>query len=332
MTVLGIETSCDETAAAVWKDDRLQSNIIASQEVHALFGGVVPELASRAHVELILPVVERALRDGKVTKRGLDGIAVTYGPGLAGSLLVGLSFAKAMAVALEIPFVGINHLEGHLFSNSVLEQGLEPPFIALLISGGHTQLVAVKDWGVYETLGKTRDDAVGEAFDKVAKMLGLTYPGGPAIESLARGGDPDSIKFPSPKFKNGELDFSYSGLKTAVLYHLRSLSPDEVERNKANIAASFQNAALDVLVRNSLSALQVHGGRKLTLAGGVACNKRLREKLQTVCERHSIELAYPPPVLCTDNAAMIARAGRFYLANGAPSNLRLSPSPSLKLG
>ncbi|MFQ5676163.1 MAG: tRNA (adenosine(37)-N6)-threonylcarbamoyltransferase complex transferase subunit TsaD, partial [bacterium] len=215
MTLLGIETSCDETAAAVWRDDHLASNVIASQDVHQEYGGVVPELASRAHVKLILPIVDKALREAEVDKSSLDGIAVTFGPGLAGALLVGLNFAKAVALALDIPFVGINHIEGHIFSNSVLADGPRPPFVALIISGGHTQLVLVHEWGKYEILGKTRDDAVGEAFDKVAKMLELSYPGGPAIDVLAKSGNPDYVKFPKGKLKNSELDFSYSGLKTA---------------------------------------------------------------------------------------------------------------------
>lgn len=331
MNILAIETSCDETAAAVWRDDHLASNIIASQDEHRVFGGVVPELASRAHVKLVLPIVRTALKEADLGKRDLDAIAVTYGPGLAGSLLVGLNFAKAMALSLNVPFVGINHIEGHLFSNSVLQKGPEPPFISLIISGGHTQLVLVKKWGDYDILGKTRDDAAGEAFDKTAKMLGLSYPGGPAIDRAAKTGNPDYLKLPKARFKNGEFHFSYSGLKTAVLYHLQSLSPEQRQRHIADVAASFQVAAIEVLIENSLKALQKYGVKQLALAGGVACNSLLRQRIQTESEKKGFELFIPPAVLCTDNAAMIARAGKFHLENGVTSNFSLSPKPSLGL-
>jgi N6-L-threonylcarbamoyladenine synthase len=331
MNILGIETSCDETAAAVWHNDQLVANVIASQEVHQKWGGVVPELASRAHVRLIVPIVTAALEQGGLDKKQLDGIAVTYGPGLAGALLVGLNFAKAMALALTIPFVGINHLEGHIFSNSVLEEGPQPPFLALIISGGHTQLVQVTEWGHYTILGKTRDDAAGEAFDKVAKMLDLPYPGGPAIDKIARQGDPDYLALPRGKLKNAELDFSYSGLKTAVLYHLRGLTPEQQQQHKADIAASFQVAAIDVLVERSISALQRCELDQLALAGGVACNTLLREKLQAESRRLGFKLSYPPFNLCTDNAAMIARAGKYYLDRGVVADYSLSPQPSLRL-
>lgn len=331
MRLLGIETSCDETAAAVWLDDRLGSNIIASQEVHHQFGGVVPELASRAHVQLILPIVRRAFKEARIEKENIEGIAVTYGPGLAGSLLVGLNFAKAMAFALRIPFIGVNHIEGHIFSNSVLQEGPKLPFISLIISGGHTQLVLVHDWGDYEILGKTRDDAVGEAFDKAAKMLALPYPGGPVIDKLAKNGDPDYLKFPQGKVKGNELDFSYSGLKTAVLYHLQSLSSDDREHHKADVAASFQKAAIEVLIENSLKALQKYQIDQIALAGGVACNSFLRERLKKESEKHNFKLFVPPLNLCTDNAAMIVRAGKFYLESGQQSDFGLSPMPSLGL-
>jgi len=331
MKLLGIETSCDETAAAVWLEDGLASNIIASQEVHHQFGGVVPELASRAHVKLILPTVDAALREAKIAKEDLEGIAVTYGPGLAGSLLVGLNFSKAMSLALDIPVIGINHIEGHIFSNSVLEEGPQPPFIALIISGGHTQLVLVHEWGKYEILGKTRDDAVGEAFDKAAKMLGLPYPGGPAVDKLAAAGDPEYLKFPTGRIKGSELDFSYSGLKTAVLYHLQSLTPEDRNRHKADVAASFQKVAIEVLVEKSLKALDKYKIEQLALAGGVACNSYLRKKLQKENEKNGFKLFIPPINLCTDNAAMIVRAGKFYLERGERSEFSLSPKPSLRL-
>ncbi|RMF68626.1 MAG: tRNA (adenosine(37)-N6)-threonylcarbamoyltransferase complex transferase subunit TsaD [Calditrichaeota bacterium] len=330
MKLLGIETSCDETAAAVWVDDHLASNVIASQDVHKEWGGVVPELASRQHVKLIVPVVEAALSEAGVGKQQLDGIAVTYGPGLAGALLVGLNFAKALALGLDLPFVGVNHLEGHLFSNSVLDAGPEPPFLALIISGGHTELVLVREWGRYEVLGKTRDDAAGEAFDKVAQMLELPYPGGPAIDQLAKNANP-TLTFPRAVVKNEALAFSYSGLKTAVLYHLKSISPAEREKEKANIAASFQSAAIEVLVEKSLAALAEHRVAQLAIAGGVARNSLLRQRLQEESERLGFRLFIPPPQLCTDNAAMIVRAGKFYLEGGRPSDFSLSPQPSLSL-
>ncbi|MFQ5822686.1 MAG: tRNA (adenosine(37)-N6)-threonylcarbamoyltransferase complex transferase subunit TsaD [bacterium] len=331
MNILGIETSCDETAAAVWLNNRLGSNIIASQEVHKKYGGVVPELASRAHVKLILPIIQASLKKANIEKQDLEGIAVTYGPGLTGSLLVGLNFAKAMSLALAIPFIGINHIEGHLFSNSVLDQGPQPPYVSLVISGGHTQLVLVKEWGEYEILGKTRDDAAGEAFDKVAKMLELEYPGGPAIDKLATKGRPNYIKLPKAKIKDNGLDFSYSGLKTAVLYHLQSLSPEERKRRKADVAASFQVAAVAVLVENSLKALAKYKINQLALAGGVACNSHLRERLKKECAKHGVKLFIPPPILCTDNGAMIARTGNFYLEKGQNSDFGLSPKPSLSI-
>ena len=331
MKILGIETSCDETAAAVWLEDRLAANIIASQAEHAKFGGVVPELASRAHVKLILPVVKAALKEAGIEKEDLDSIAVTYGPGLAGSLLVGLNFAKAMAYASDLSFIGINHIEGHIFSTSVLEVGPEPPFISLIISGGHTQLVLVKNWGDYTILGKTRDDAAGEAFDKVAKMLDLPYPGGPAVDKLAREGNSDYYDFPRASFKDNPLDFSYSGLKTAVLYHLQSMQTADREKHKADVAASFQLAAIDVLVAKSIRALEKFEINQLALAGGVACNSLLRQRLTLESENHNFKLFYPPPNLCTDNAAMIARAGKFYLENEKKSMFDLSPKPSLSL-
>ena len=331
MKLLGIETSCDETAAAVWLEDRLASNIIASQEVHEKYGGVVPELASRAHVQLILSTIQKAFQEAEIEKGRLDGIAVTFGPGLAGSLLVGLNFAKAMSLALNVPIIGVNHIEGHIFSNSVLEEGPQPPFIALIISGGHTQLVLVHEWGKYEILGKTRDDAVGEAFDKAAKMLELPYPGGPAVDKLAQQGDPEYLEFPKGRIKGSELDFSYSGLKTAVLYHLQSLSPGDRKSHKANVAASFQKAAIDILIEKSLKALGKYRMTQLALAGGVACNSYLRQRLQKESKKNGFKLFVPPISLCTDNAGMIARAGKFYLEQGQKSDFSLSPKPSLSL-
>lgn len=331
MKILGVETSCDETAAAVFIDDGLASNVISSQEVHQKFGGVVPELASRAHVRLIWPVVAEAMQEARLKPTDLDGIAVTYGPGLAGALLVGINFAKALSFALKIPYIGVNHIEGHIFSNSIRQNELRPPFVALVISGGHTQLVHVKQWGKYEIVGKTRDDAAGEAFDKVAKMMDLPYPGGPSIQKTANKGDSNYIQLPIGKFKNHDLDFSYSGLKTAVLYHLQSLAPDERIARKADIAASFQTAAVQALIDRSLLALEKLHLKQLAMAGGVACNTLLREKLKLAGKKHGFELFYPDPVFCTDNAAMIARAGKFYLESGVHSTFDLSPKPSLAL-
>jgi len=332
MILLGIETSCDETAAAVWKDDQLAANVIASQEIHHAYGGVVPELASRAHVQLIQPIVDQALSEAAVQPDELHGIAATFGPGLAGSLLVGLNFAKAMSFALRIPFIGVNHIEGHLFSNSVLHDGPTPPFVALIISGGHTQLVLVKQWGVYDILGRTRDDAVGEAYDKAAKMLELPYPGGPSVDKTARRGNADYVAFPKGRFKDHELDFSYSGLKTALLYHLKSLSEEERRQCKADVAASFQKAAIEALIERSLLALEKHAITQLAVAGGVASNSYLRERLQAESKQHGFEVFIPPVELCTDNAAMIVRAGLFYFQNRAFSDYTLSPRPSLALG
>jgi N6-L-threonylcarbamoyladenine synthase len=331
MTILGIETSCDETAAAVWSTDHLAANIIASQDVHRIYGGVVPELASRAHIRLITPVVSAALDEAGLVIKDIDGIAVTYGPGLAGALLVGLNFAKAVAFALNVPFIGINHLEGHLFSNTVDGPGPEPPFLSLIVSGGHTQLVLIRQWREYEIIGTTRDDAVGEAFDKVAKMLDLPYPGGPAIDTLSLEGDPTYLAFPKGQFKDNAFDFSYSGLKTAVLYHLKSLSEAERVKQKANIAASFQLAAVEALVDRSIHALEKLNLKQLALAGGVACNRLLRSRLDEQSRDRDFTLYYPRPVLCTDNAAMIARAGKHYMDHNVRSLFSLAPQPALHL-
>jgi N6-L-threonylcarbamoyladenine synthase len=317
MTILAIETSCDETAAAVWRRGSLMSNVVASQSVHMKFGGVVPELASRAHMQIIVPVISSALSDAETTKQELDAIAVTYGPGLMGSLLVGVTVAKSMAMALQVPWIGINHLEGHLFSNCVESEGPKPPFLALIISGGHTLLVSVPEWGGYTLLGQTRDDAVGETFDKVAKMLGLPYPGGPEIERLASTGDPERMDFPIARFKaQDDYAFSYSGLKTAILYYLHQLSPQEREAQQADVAASFQRAAIESLLDTTLRALHDTRCSTLVLAGGVARNGYLRRRLDELASQNGFEHWVPSPILCTDNAAMIARAAEFHLDRG----------------
>ena len=330
MLVLGIETSCDDTAAAVWDDERgLLSNVISSQGEHGPFGGVVPELASMAHLRMVLPMIQRSLDDAQCALRDLDGIAVTYGPGLVGSLLIGLSVAKALSFSLGIPFVGIHHIEGHLFAGRI-EHASEPPFIALVVSGGHTELIFVPQLGVYEYLGRTRDDAAGEAFDKVAKMLRIGYPGGPLIDKLSRTGRP-SIDFPRAYLERGTLDFSFSGPKTAVLYYLEKLSPEAVAVQRADIAASFQRATVDVLVDKTLQAARAVKTKTIVAAGGVAANSELRRILSQRGEQEGLRVRFPAPIFCTDNAAMIAVAGAFRLARGERSDLDLNAEPRLKL-
>jgi len=337
MRLLAIETSCDETAAAVMHGTQLLANTIATQEIHQLYGGVVPELASRAHVQRIVPVVNKTLSQAQISLDQLDAVAVTYGPGLIGSLVVGLSFAKGLALQLGVPLLGINHLEGHLFSANIMPGGPEPPFLSLIISGGHTILTYVREWGNYQIIGQTQDDAAGEAFDKVAKILGLSYPGGPAVEKLAAGGDPHAIDFPQARLKNlpssssPRFDFSFSGLKTSVLYYVRKLSPEELEKQRADIAASFQYALINALAENVARAHAQFSTRAVALAGGVACNRTLRQAFAQLGERNGFQIHYPEPVFCTDNAAMIARAAQFHLAAGRRSPLALAPEPGLVL-
>jgi N6-L-threonylcarbamoyladenine synthase len=337
MRLLAIETSCDETAAAVMDGAQLLANTIATQEIHQLYGGVVPELASRAHVQRLVPIVQHALSQAQLALTDIDAIAVTYGPGLIGSLLVGVSFAKALALQLGVPLLGVNHMEGHLFSTNLKPNGPEPPFLSLIVSGGHTILTHVREWGQYEILGQTQDDAAGEAFDKVAKILGLAYPGGPAVEKLAATGNSRAIEFPQARLKNtpGSLDqrfaFSFSGLKTAVLYYARKLSAAELEKQKADIAASFQFALINALIENVTLAHAQFPTRAVALAGGVACNKTLRQAFLQFSASRDLQLHFPEPVFCTDNAAMIARAAQFHLANGKRSPLTLAPDPGLVL-
>lgn len=344
MPLLAIETSCDETCAAVMSEDaRLLSNVVASQEIHEQYGGVVPELASRMHLQHVAGVVRKALERAEVSPQQLEALAVTHGPGLIGSLLVGLNFAKGMALDLGVPLLGINHLEGHLFSNNISPEGPQPPFLSLIVSGGHSILAHVQSWSSYRILGETQDDAAGEAFDKVARILGLPYPGGPQIEKLAATGNPQAIAFPVARLKDAPFDFSFSGLKTAVLYHVRkvlgregtTLSAEESLQLKADIAASFQRALITAILETTARAHQEFPVAAVALAGGVACNKTLRQALVELGKTHGFQVFYPPPIYCTDNAAMIAAAATLRLKYRREKSLhtfQLAPNPGLKLG
>ena len=331
--ILGIESSCDETAAAVVKNGReVLSNIISSQvPIHRKFGGVVPEIASRKHIENVLPVIDEALHQAKVAIKDIDGIAVTYGPGLVGALLVGLSAAKALAFALDKPLIGVNHLEGHVFANFLVDEELEPPFMALVVSGGHTALMKVKGYNCFELLGQTRDDAAGEAFDKIARVMGLQYPGGPEIELLAKNGNPKAIDFPRALLDQS-YDFSFSGLKSAVINYLHTEKQAGREANRPDVAASFQAAIVDVLVKKSVHAMKASGLKKIVLAGGVSANKTLQAELAAAVEIIGVKLVHPKPVLCTDNAVMIACRGYYKFLNNEFSGMDLNADPSLKLG
>lgn len=325
--VLGIETSCDETAVGVVRGGtEVLSNIVASQvDLHAPFGGVVPEIAARAHVEKMQPVLDRALRDAGVTFADISAVAATRGPGLIGALLVGYATGKALAAARELPFCGVHHLEGHIFA-CVLDPGVEPPFIALVVSGGHTSLYCVRELGNYEVLGETLDDAAGEAFDKIARVLGLGYPGGPAIDKLAKRGDPKAIAFPRALSGKG-YDFSFSGLKTAVIRHVRG---DESAK-RSDVAASFQEAVVDVQVEKALRAAKDLDVGTIVAGGGVAANSRLRTVLGEAAEAKGVRFVVPSPQLCVDNGAMIAAAGHFRLARGESTPLDASANAALKL-
>jgi N6-L-threonylcarbamoyladenine synthase len=329
MLVLGVETSCDDTAAAVLRDGRvLLANVVSSQDhIHSPYGGVVPELASRQHVRNIVPIVDAALRQAGVALKDLDGIAVTYGPGLVGSLLVGLSMVKGLSFRWGIPYVGVNHLEAHLLAIH-LEQEVPFPYIALIASGGHTLLYNVKEVGSYIHLGGTRDDAAGEAYDKVAKMLGLGYPGGRAIDQLAKEGDRKAIGFPRARIKQGSYEFSFSGIKTAVWHHLKA---EPWENRSADIAASFQEAVVDMLLKPTLKAAAAQGVNRIVLAGGVAANSRLREKMKEKADADGLQVFFPAPRFCTDNGAMIALVGHHSLKRGRQSDARLNANAALAL-
>jgi len=332
--ILAIESSCDETAAAVVKNGRtILSNIIYSQiALHTEYGGVVPEIASRKHIEKINKVIDSALKEADTTLDELDAIAVTYGPGLVGALLVGVSAAKAMAFAKDIPLVGVHHIEGHICANYIENLNLEPPFMCLVVSGGHTHLVNVEDYGKYTILGRTRDDAAGEAFDKVARAIGLGYPGGPKIDKVAKEGNPLAISFPRAKVENGEFDFSFSGLKSAVLNYLNQCEMKGEEIVVPDVAASFQKAVVDVLVDHSMDAIKRYGARKFAIAGGVASNSSLRKAFEERCLKEKIDFYHPSPMYCTDNAAMIGVAGYYEYINGTRHGYDLNAVPQLKLG
>ena len=333
-TILSIESSCDETAAAIVVDGReVKSNIIYSQiELHKLYGGVVPEIASRKHVEKVNQVIRAAIEEAHVTWDDIDAVAVTYGPGLVGALLVGVSAAKAVAYAKKKPLVGVHHIEGHISANYIENKQLEPPFLCLVVSGGHTHLVKVVDYGQYEILGRTRDDAAGEAFDKVARAIGLGYPGGPKIEKVSHEGNPQAIHFPQPKVADGPYDFSFSGLKSAVLNYLNGAQMKGETVVQADVAASFQQAVIDVLVQHAMHAIDDCGTDKFAIAGGVASNQTLRSAMEAACKRKGVAFYHPSPIFCTDNAAMIGAAAYYEYLAGKRDGLDLNAIPNLKLG
>lgn len=332
--ILAIESSCDETAAAVVVNGRrVLSNVIFSQiDLHKLYGGVVPEIASRKHIEKINQVIQEALDQADTTLDDLDAIAVTYGPGLVGALLVGVSAAKAISFAKKLPLIGVHHIEGHISANYIENPQLTPPFACLVVSGGHTHLVNVKDYGVYEVLGQTRDDAAGEAFDKVARAIGLGYPGGPKIDKVSNEGNPDAIQFPRGHVGGSEYDFSFSGLKSAVLNYLNGCKMKGEPIVVPDVAASFQKAVVDVLVSHAMTACKEYGFRKLAIAGGVASNAHLRAAMEEACKKRNIAFYRPSPILCTDNAAMIGAAAYYEYIRGVRSVLDLNAVPNLKLG
>lgn len=332
--ILAIESSCDETAAAVVKNGReVLSNVISSQiALHTLYGGVVPEIASRKHIEKINQVIQEALDEAHVTLDDIDAIGVTYGPGLVGALLVGVAAAKAISYAKKIPLVGVHHIEGHISANYIENKDLEPPFLCLVVSGGHTHLVKVADYGKYEILGRTRDDAAGEAFDKVARAIGLGYPGGPKIEKAARDGNPMAIPFPKAKVNDNPYDFSFSGVKSAVLNYINGCKMKNIEIVPADIAASFQKAVTDVLIAHAMHAAEEFKIDKLAIAGGVASNSVLREGMRAACEKRGISFYHPSPIFCTDNAAMIGAAAYYEYLAGTRHGWDLNAVPNLKLG
>lgn len=332
--ILGIESSCDETAAAVVVNGRdVRSNVISSQiALHTLYGGVVPEIASRKHIEKINQVITAALNEADVALQDVDAIGVTYGPGLVGALLVGVAEAKAISYAAGIPLIGVNHIEGHISANYIENKDLEPPFLCLVVSGGHTHLAKVNDYGSYEILGRTMDDAAGEAFDKVARAIGLGYPGGPKIEKVSHQGNPHAVEFPRAHVSGDAYNFSFSGMKSAVLNYLNGCKMKNIPIVQEDVAASFQQAVIDVLVGNVTQALEKTGIRKFAIAGGVASNATLREAMEKACRERNVEFYHPSPIFCTDNAAMIGAAAYYDYRAGIRSGLDLNAVPNLKLG
>ncbi len=334
MLTLGIETSCDETSVAILEgEDKLRAHIVLTQDEHIRYGGVVPEIASRAHLRTLLPIIREAMKRASCELGDIDIIGVTHGPGLIGSILVGLATAKGLSLSLDRPLIGVNHVEAHLFANLLERPDLSGPFIGLIVSGGHTTLAEVKDWGSYSLLGRTRDDAVGEAFDKVARLLGLPFPGGPSVEKAAEGGNEHFAGFPKPMSgsadKASSYDFSYSGLKTAVVNFCKSREDTDQKSHIADICASFQSAAVELLVRKSMMAMEDLGISRLVLAGGVASNRRLRDELLKAVGERGGSLFYPSPLLCTDNGAMVARTALFHYQRGREDDLDIDALPNL---
>lgn len=334
INILAIETSCDETAAAVVRNGReVRSNIISSQiELHKLYGGVVPEIASRKHIEKINQVIEEALCVAEIALQDIDAIGVTYGPGLVGALLVGVAEAKAISFAAKKPLVGVHHIEGHISANYIEDKQFAPPFLCLVVSGGHTHLVLVKDYGKYEIIGRTRDDAAGEAFDKVARAIGLGYPGGPKIDKLSKEGNPQAIQFPRAHIEGAPYDFSFSGLKSAVLNYINSSEMKHEEINRADVAASFQQSVVDVLVSRTILAAKNLNMKQVAIAGGVAANSALQKAMKAACVEKGLKFNYPSPIYCTDNAAMIGAAAYYEYIKGNRSGLDLNAIPNLKIG
>lgn len=334
INILAIETSCDETSAAVVRDGRqVLSNVISTQiDIHKKFGGVVPEVAARKHLENVNIVVQEALQQAEIKLDEIDAIAVTSGPGLVGALLIGLTTAKALAYSINKPLIGVNHIEGHIAANYIQHKELKPPFVCLVASGGHSHIVKVRDYDSFEILGRTRDDAAGEAFDKIARALGLGYPGGPLIDMLSVQGNPRAINFPRAFLEEGSYDFSFSGLKSATLNYLNSMKMKEEEINVADVAASFQAAVVEVLAEKLVRAAIEHNSRYAVLAGGVAANTSLRQELKRLGEQKGIEVLYPAPILCTDNAAMIGSAAYYRFLKGIYSDLTLNARPNLSIG
>ena len=332
--ILAIESSCDETAAAVVVNGRqVLSNVISTQiPIHTLYGGVVPEIASRKHIERINQVIEEALKEARTSLDEIDAIGVTYGPGLVGALLVGVAEAKAIAYAAHKPLIGVHHIEGHVSANFIENPDLEPPFVCLIVSGGHTHLVIVKDYGEFEIIGRTRDDAAGEAFDKVARAVGLGYPGGPKVDKAAKEGNPHAMEFPRAKVADSPYDFSFSGLKSAVLNYINHAKMTGEEIYVPDLVASFQNAVVDVLVSRAITAAKEYGYKKLAIAGGVASNSALRAAMKEACDKNGITFYHPSPIFCTDNAAMIGAAAYYEYKKGNRSGWDLNAVPNLKLG